>query len=99
MKDAERSSATELFGTAEQPTELTQSILTSRSKSDARPFAPAANGAAKPSRLKLTEKERKKIQELIRNAKTFAEVQRLEKDLNEGRVPAGISLDDTMDET
>lgn len=90
--------ATELFGTSEEPSEVAQAILTSRGKSSARLNAPSTNGTGRASRLKLTEKERKKIQELIRDAKTFAEVQRLEKDLNEGRMPAGVSLD-AMDET
>lgn len=98
MKDAERAAAKELFGTIDEPTELAQSTLSSRSKASARLNGPATNGS-KASRMKLSEKERKKIQELIRDAKTFAEVQRLEKDLNEGRLPAGITFDDTMDET
>jgi len=39
-------------------------------------------------RVKLTDKERKKVEELIRNAKSLQDIIRLEKELNEGRVPA-----------
>ena len=54
-----------------------------------------ANGTAttpagdKAYRVKLTEKEKKRVEALIRNAKSLAEITRLEKDLNEGRIPAG----------
>lgn len=37
------------------------------------------------------------MQALIRNAKTLGEVQRLEKDLSEGRIPVGA--EEAMDET
>lgn len=54
---------------------------------------PSANGTAAASssknyRVKLTDKERKKVEELIRNAKSLQDIQRLERELNEGRVPA-----------
>jgi U2 small nuclear ribonucleoprotein A' len=60
---------------------------------------PSANGAASTStsksmRVKLTEKERKKVEELIRNAKSLQDIIRLEKELNEGRVPAAAQGDD-----
>lgn len=58
---------------------------------------PTINGTGKNYRVKLTEKERERVQALIRNAKSLAEVQRLEKDLNEGRIPGGAG--DAMDET
>jgi U2 small nuclear ribonucleoprotein A' len=38
-------------------------------------------------RVKLTKKERKKVEDMIRKAKTLVEIERLEKELNEGRVP------------
>ena len=50
------------------------------------------NGARpgdKAYRVKLTEKEKKKVEELIRNAKSLQEISRLEKELNEGRIPGG----------
>ena len=49
----------------------------------------AASGGGKAYRVKLTEKEKKRVEELIRNAKSLQEITRLEKELNEGRVPGG----------
>lgn len=51
-----------------------------------------ANGGApgdKNYRVKLTEKEKKRVEDLIRNAKSLQEITRLEKELNEGRIPGG----------
>jgi U2 small nuclear ribonucleoprotein A' len=58
----------------------------------------ATNGSATAStskslRVKLTDKERKKVEELIRNAKSLQEIIKLEKELNEGRVPAAAQGD------
>ena len=51
----------------------------------------AAGGVGeKQYRVKLTEKEKKRVEEMIRNAKTLQEITRLEKDLNEGRIPGGM---------
>lgn len=54
---------------------------------------PSTNGTSTSSnknyRVKLTDKERRKVEELIRNAKSLTEIVRLEKELNEGRIPAG----------
>lgn len=58
---------------------------------------PAVNGTGKNLRITLSDKERERVQALIRNAKSLAEVQRLEKDLLEGRVPVGSG--DVTDET
>lgn len=64
---------------------------------------PSTNGtsttsAAKNYRVKLTDKERKKVEELIRNAKSLQDIMRLEKELNEGRVPAAAQgMDDVME--
>ncbi|RAL63957.1 hypothetical protein DID88_003145 [Monilinia fructigena] len=52
----------------------------------------------KSYRVKLTEKERKKVEELIKNAKSLQEIIKLEKELNEGRVPAAAQGDDLMEE-
>jgi U2 small nuclear ribonucleoprotein A' len=66
--------------------------------------APTANGIASAStsknyRVKLTDKERKKVEELIKNAKSLQDIIRLEKELNEGRVPAAAQgADDAMEE-
>jgi U2 small nuclear ribonucleoprotein A' len=60
---------------------------------------PSAAPASKNYRVKLTDKERKKVEELIRNAKSLQEIIRLEKELNEGRIPAGAQgADDMMEE-
>lgn len=63
----------------------------------------SANGtsaptAAKNYRVKLTDKERKKVEEMIRNAKSLQDIIRLEKELNEGRVPTGAQDADMMEE-
>lgn len=70
-----------------------------------RTFDIPANGAvtgpssSKNYRVKLTDKERKKVEELIRNAKSLQDIIRLEKELNEGRVPAAAQgMDDAMEE-
>jgi U2 small nuclear ribonucleoprotein A' len=57
-----------------------------------------ANGTTTSSttkglRVKLTDKERKRVEELIRNAKSLQEIIKLEKELNEGRVPAAAQGD------
>jgi U2 small nuclear ribonucleoprotein A' len=59
---------------------------------------PSANGTSTSSssknyRVKLTDKERKKVEEMIKNAKSLQDIIRLEKELNEGRVPAGAQGD------
>jgi len=57
----------------------------------------AANGVAagdKTYRVKLTEKEKKRVEKLIRNAKSLQEIARLEKELNEGRIPGGRAEDE-----
>lgn len=43
----------------------------------------------KSYRVKLTEKEKKRVEGLIRNAKSLQDITRLEKELNEGRIPGG----------
>ena len=58
----------------------------------------AANGAAgapssRISRLKLTDRERTALKELIKKATSLDEIIRLEKALNEGRLPPGMHLD------
>ncbi len=57
------------------------------------PSASLANGSAsagdKAYRVKLTDKERKRVERLIRNAKSLQEITRLEKELNDGHMPQG----------
>lgn len=64
---------------------------------------PSINGVASTSskniRVKLTDEERKKVEELIKNAKSLQDIIRLEKELNEGRIPAAaLATDDAMEE-
>jgi len=47
-------------------------------------------GSGSGVRVKLTEKERKRVEVMIRNAKSLADITRLERELNEGRVPGGV---------
>lgn len=48
---------------------------------------------SKLSRIKLTDAERRKLQERIKKATSLQEIIALEKELNEGRLPAGIQSD------
>lgn len=59
---------------------------------------PAAGQTSKLSRLKLTDKERKKLQDMIKKADSLEEIIRLEKALNEGRLPPGVMAEDAMEE-
>lgn len=47
----------------------------------------------KAIRVKLTDKERKKVEKMIREAKSLQEITKLEKELNEGKVPGGSAVD------
>lgn len=120
VKQAEREKATELFGTADEPTELASKVGTS---SAGFPFTTRvlsggaqqikgiksqtfnvstsngeATAASKMKRLKLTDKEKQRLQERIKKASSLEEIIRLEKELEEGRLPAGILGDDAMEE-
>lgn len=100
MREAEREKAKELFGTFEAPTELAQSIIAVRSRNQTGGVTVSSvNGVAKGRKMKLTEKERKRLEERIKKATTLKEVQMLEKALAEGRLPADIAEEDVMDET
>lgn len=48
-------------------------------------------------RLKLTDVERKRVEKMIREAKSLQEITRLEKELNEGRIPGGVLGGDEME--
>ncbi|ERS97781.1 hypothetical protein HMPREF1624_05952 [Sporothrix schenckii ATCC 58251] len=107
VKDAERRKAEELFGTHILPTELARKIMGVKSKQfdvvSGLNRTGATNGTSdaapsKLSRIKLSDAERKRLQERIRTATSLDEIARLEKELQEGRVPAGISTGDAMEE-
>ncbi|KAI5285501.1 U2 snRNP complex subunit [Ascosphaera aggregata] len=102
VKDAERGRAAELFGTLEEATDLAKKILGAKS----RVFDPSAieggrgtGPTERPIRVKLTPKERKRAEKLIREAKDLQTITRLERDLNEGRVPGGIDGYEDDDES
>ncbi|KDN69656.1 putative U2 small nuclear ribonucleoprotein A [Colletotrichum sublineola] len=97
VKEAEREKARELFGTAEEPTAQASKIMGIKSK---RLDLAASNGAAggggttsKLSRIKLTDKEKERLKEMIKKADSLQEIIRLEKMLTEGTIPAGVHLD------
>ncbi|KAB8298160.1 hypothetical protein EYC80_001912 [Monilinia laxa] len=101
VKVAERERAQELFGTSAEPSALASKIMGIKSRTF--DTTSTTNGASTSStsksyRVKLTEKERKRVEELIKNAKSLQEIIKLEKELNEGRVPAAAQGDDPMEE-
>lgn len=61
----------------------------------------STNGRAVPAdksmRVKMTDTEKKRVEKMIREAKSLQEITRLEKELNEGRVPAGAADGDRME--
>lgn len=109
VKDAERQQARDLFGeSAEAPTELASKIMGVRSKVlDGGSSTLASGGLAasttslptRMSRMKLTDKEKKRLQDLIKNATSLDEITRLETMIREGRIPAGVQIaGDEMEE-
>ncbi|KAF4125237.1 U2 small nuclear ribonucleoprotein A' [Geosmithia morbida] len=94
VKEAERKRGEELFGTAEEPTALATEIMNKKSKgASVTTNGSSAQAPSKLSRIKLTDSEKKKLQERIRNATSLQEIIALEKELNEGRLPTGIHGD------
>ncbi|KAI1081570.1 L domain-like protein [Whalleya microplaca] len=94
VKDAERKQAAELFGTAEAPTDLAAKITGTKTRTFDASLA-NGGGAGLPtrmSRIKLTEDEKKRLQDLIKKATSLDEITRLESMLREGRIPAGVHL-------
>lgn len=62
--------------------------------------APLTNGTAKAgSKLKFTPSEKLRYEKLVQNAKSLAEITRLEKTVQEGRMPPGVADSEAMDET
>ncbi|ETS82657.1 U2 small nuclear ribonucleoprotein A' [Pestalotiopsis fici W106-1] len=102
VKQAERDRAIELFGTAAEPTDLAKTIVGIKSSATF-DVSSAANGStgglsSRMSRIKLTDKEKKRLQDMIKNATSLDEITKLETMLREGRMPAGIHLNDEMEE-
>ncbi|KAJ5159870.1 U2 small nuclear ribonucleoprotein A [Penicillium canariense] len=89
VKDVEREKAKELFGTVEQPSVLASKIMGIKSRTFDSSAAAADRPTEKAIRVKLTDAERKRVERMIREAKSLQEITRLEKELNEGRIPGG----------
>ncbi|KAJ1333359.1 U2 small nuclear ribonucleoprotein A' [Microdochium nivale] len=106
VKDAERQQARELFGeSSDEPTELASKIMGVRSKafeSGSLASGSSATTTSLPtrmSRMKLTDKEKKRLQDMIKNATSLDEITRLETMIREGRIPAGVQVaGDEMEE-
>lgn len=98
VRDIERKHAVELFGTAEAPSELAAKIRGVKSKTFDVSGAGVNGkaGAAKGMRTQLTASERQRVQDMIKNARSLAEIAKIEKDLAEGRIPAGAADADRM---
>ncbi|KAI0132684.1 leucine-rich repeat-domain-containing protein [Xylariales sp. AK1849] len=95
VKKAERDRAKELFGTAEEPTDLASTIMGIKSKTFDVSTSNGSTGlSSRMARIKLTDKEKKRLQDMIRKATSLDEITRLETMLREGRMPAGIHVDE-----
>lgn len=99
VKDAERKQAIELFGTLEAPTDLAKSVLAAKSNTSAFASGQGTVNGGKASNFRATEEEKKRFQALVTKANSLAEIQKLEKLFNEGRLPPGLMDGDSMDET
>lgn len=98
VKDAERRKAKELFGSESEPTQLASKIMGTKSRTFDVPATRDGSAAAEKSmRVKLTESEKKRVEKMIKEAKTMQEITRLERELNQGRIPAGAADSDRMD--
>ncbi|KAF4446110.1 U2 small nuclear ribonucleoprotein A' [Fusarium austroafricanum] len=108
VKESEREKARELFGTEEEPTALASKVQTISNKAAPKltttqiqgikttTFNTSTDGSDAPSklsRIKLTDAEKKRLQERIKKATSLQEIIALEKELNEGRLPSGIHGD------
>ncbi|KAI1168210.1 leucine-rich repeat-domain-containing protein [Nemania serpens] len=102
VKDAERKHAKTLFGTAESPTDLATQIINVKPKAFDISSSFESGGASglsmRMSRIKLTEKEKRRLQDMIKRATSLDEITKLETMLREGRLPPGIHLNDEMEE-
>jgi U2 small nuclear ribonucleoprotein A' len=98
IKPVERTSAAELFGTEAEPTELASKILGIKSRTfDAGAATIIRTAEKKTMRVKLTDSEKKRVQTLVASAKTMQEISRIERELAEGKIPAGCADGDRME--
>lgn len=103
VKKLERDRAKAAFGTPENPTPVSTAAMrydANREIGAAMPMRVNGTPAQGADRLKLTEKERKRIREMINEAESLQEIARLEKILEDGRIPPGFfdEKDDGMEE-
>ena len=99
VRTVEREEAKELLGTQDEPSELAAKIRGVKSKTfdaSSSVAAKGAGGAGKAMRTQLTASEKQRVQEMIKNARSLAEIARIEKDLAEGRIPQGAADADRM---
>lgn len=89
VRDVERKAGLDLFGSVEEPTELANTIMGSKSKGFVVPSI--TNGAETPQTDRIyTDDEKRRMRLAIKNATSLAEMAKLEKDFSEGRIPAHI---------
>jgi U2 small nuclear ribonucleoprotein A' len=93
VTDAERATAKELFGTYEEPSSLASKIMGIKSRTFDVSTPTERTPAEKGVRVQLTDKERQRVERLIREAKSLQEITKLEKELNEGRIPGGTDAE------
>ncbi|KAJ4389824.1 U2 snRNP complex subunit [Gnomoniopsis smithogilvyi] len=99
VRQAEREKAKTLFGSAEEPTELATKIMGIKSSTfNVATSNGTTTSGSRMKRLKLTDKEKSRLQERIKKATSLQEIIELEKALEEGRLPPGILGDDEMEE-
>lgn len=98
VKEPERQKAKELFGTESEPTQLASKIMGIKSRTFDVPATQDGSAAPEKSmRVKLTDSEKKRVEKMIKEAKTMREIMRLERELNEGRIPVGAADSDRME--
>lgn len=89
VTDAERSKAEKLFGTAKEPSELARQIKSQKSQGLIVPTF--TNGSDSNAKERIyTEEEKAKMRAAIKNSKSITEMASLEKEWQEGRIPAYI---------
>lgn len=91
VRDAERVAARELFGKDfTTPTDAARKIL-AIAPTSGRPLDAdeAEDGAppAKRTKMRMTDDERARVEEMIRSATSLADIERMERALAEGRMP------------
>ena len=98
VRAVERHKAKSLFGTESSPSALASKIMGVKSRTfDVPSSATGRPAPEKIMRVRLTPTEKARVEKMIREAKSMQEITRLEKELNEGRIPAGAADSDRME--